>query len=106
MCVISDMDDTFLPHGSYHPSREAVANAKQILEDGHQLLFITGRSDHSALRLMLNRLGLQEAGLMTEVENPRLLICDQAPTAIKHRKGTPWKYSGVVNRLQRRYERI
>lgn len=99
---IIDLDGTFFKYGTMDPTSRAVETVNTLQENGHKVIFITKRrkelNDPPHLNLdltleRLNHLGVKYNNIIGDVENPRILIDDDAILSINHTRNSPLQSS-------------
>lgn len=85
-----DLDGTTFYFGTNTPLPNALDNLRKAVNDGHQVIFTTLRTDISDAIKVLRAEGL-DCMILTGVQSPRIVINDDGAQAVNHPTDAPWK---------------
>jgi len=88
--VFWDIDGSFTYAGTDIPLPGAVDALHWMIQEGHQVIFVTQRDNSNSFEFMMRRKGFR-LPVWSGIQNPRVVINDLGAQALNRETDQPWE---------------
>lgn len=93
-----DWDGTIARFGTGLPLEGALETLALYLQEGHQVIITTARTDLTEVKYVLKKARLsRKIQVLGGIQNPRVVINDMGAYAVNHSMDAPWNYEDLAD---------